>query len=171
MSDVIVVMRDGLIQQLGSPEALYLRPRNRFVAGFMGSSNFVPAKVAAPPDDTRRVRVTVAGGPTFVGLLTDDARPPEGAEVTVAIRPEGLLLGETGSQRPPTGPGWSSLPGRVVSGTYLGDQSEYRVAVPEFGELVSRVQNDALAGDARAFGPGESVVVWWREDATLILTS
>ena len=45
MSDVIVVMRDGRIQQQGRPSELYERPTNRFVADFLGSSNFIPATV------------------------------------------------------------------------------------------------------------------------------
>ena len=44
MSDVIVVMRDGRIQQQGHPEDLYERPVNRFVAGFVGTSNFLAAR-------------------------------------------------------------------------------------------------------------------------------
>ena len=71
MSDVIVVMRDGLIQQLGSPESLYRRPVNRFVAGFIGSSNFIEARLTGGPDDAGRVDVTIDGGPRFAGLLTD----------------------------------------------------------------------------------------------------
>ena len=172
MSDVIVVMRDGLIQQQGSPESLYRHPVNRFVAGFIGSSNFVEARLASGPDDAGRVAISIAGGPSFNGRLTDANRPQPGADVTVALRPESVVLAGETSGPPAAGSGWTSLGGRVVSGTYLGDQNEYQVKVPGLGDLVSRVQSQTVdGGGMRAFGPGESVSVWWHEDSTLVLTS
>ena len=55
MSDVIVVMRDGLIQQMGGPTELYERPVNRFVADFIGTSNFLPGTVESiDPSDPAR---------------------------------------------------------------------------------------------------------------------
>jgi hypothetical protein len=59
-----------------------------------------------------------------------------------------------------------------VNGTYLGDQNEYRVSAPGLGDLVSRVQSQTVdGGGMRAFGPGETVTVWWHQDSTLVLTS
>src|SRR3954452_18067266 len=103
MSDVIVVMRDGRIQQQGSPESLYRRPVNRFVAGFIGSSNFVPGRVSAPAGADGRgavaagggVAVAAGGGVTLTGVLTDSTQPVDGDEVTVAIRPESVRLAAT----------------------------------------------------------------------------
>ena len=64
MSDVIVVMRDGLIQQMGGPTELYERPVNRFVADFIGTSNFMPAHGRRPSMPSRpagdRPRATAA---------------------------------------------------------------------------------------------------------------
>jgi len=74
MSDMIVVMRDGLIQQLGSPEMLYRRPANRFVAGFIGSSNFIPGTVRDASDGDR-VLVGLADGLTLAGRLTEGNQP------------------------------------------------------------------------------------------------
>lgn len=93
------------------------------------------------------------------------------APVTVAIRPECLVLAPEGRAPEAFGPGWSSLPGRVIQGTYLGDQNEYRVAVPGLGELIVRRTNETHETDYRAFGAGESVTVAWHEDLTLLLTS
>ena len=78
MSDVIVVMRDGLIQQQGRPEELYQRPVNRFVAGFIGSSNFIEGASPGGPDDAGRVGVSIAGACRLAGLLTDAQRPAAG---------------------------------------------------------------------------------------------
>src|SRR5262249_48057828 len=144
MSDVIVVMRDGRIQQQGSPEALYRQPVNRFVAGFIGSSNFVAGRVAGTPDADGRGAVTTAAEATATGHLPTGDDPAMGDEVTIAIRPESVRLAS------PTGadaePGWTWLPGRVTSDTYLGDQHEYRVAAPGIGELIARSQAQGVDG-------------------------
>ncbi|HEY5630017.1 MAG TPA: TOBE domain-containing protein, partial [Candidatus Limnocylindrales bacterium] len=146
-------------------------PVNRFVAGFIGSSNFVEARTAGTADASGRVDLSCDGGPAFAGRLTDTARPGAGAAVTIALRPESILLtGETAGA-PGAGAGWTGLPGRVLSGTYLGDQVEYRVDVPGMGELISRAQTQTAGHATRAYGPGESVRAWWHEDATLVLTS
>jgi spermidine/putrescine transport system ATP-binding protein len=171
MSDVIVVMRDGRIQQQGEPESLYRRPINRFVAGFIGSSNFVDATTTGTPDASGAVDVAIAAGLNFTGRLTGGDRPAAGAAVTLALRPESVVLTGEAENPPAAGPGWASLPGRVLNGTYLGDQNEYRVDVPGMGELIARVQAQALGHATRAHGPGDSIRVWWHRDAALVLTS
>jgi spermidine/putrescine transport system ATP-binding protein len=177
MSDVIVVMRDGRIQQQGTPEQLYQRPANRFVAAFIGSSNFLDASYVGGDRQSARATVETACGLRFAGVLTDpDAAPSPGAAVTVAIRPEQLRL-ELPAPEPanngddPTGAGpVVRVPGRVTQGTYLGDQTEYRVLAEGIGELIVRRQNESARAIGHLFGPGESVVVTWQEEASLILT-
>jgi spermidine/putrescine transport system ATP-binding protein len=171
MSDVIVVMRDGLIQQQGSPEVLYRRPVTRFVAGFIGSSNFGPGRLAAAADASGRVVVEVAGDVRLAGRLTEGDRPSAGREVTLALRPESVRLAAAGTSPGGGEPGWASLAGRVRSDTYLGDQREYRVEVPGLGELVARSQALGLDGPGHAFRPGEDVAVGWHEGSALVLTS
>jgi spermidine/putrescine transport system ATP-binding protein len=171
MSDVIVVMRDGLIQQQGSPEVLYRHPVNRFVAGFIGSSNFVPGRLADSPDGRGRVVVEVAGNVRLVGRLTEGDRPIAGDEVTLALRPESVRLAPAGMSLGGGESGWASLVGRVRSDTYLGDQREYRVEVPGLGELIARSQALGLDGPGHAFRPGEDVAVGWPEGSALVLTS
>jgi spermidine/putrescine transport system ATP-binding protein len=168
MSDVIVVMRDGLIQQMGSPEVLYERPANRFVAGFIGSSNFVEATLQSHDLATGRTIVETADGRRLGGHLTDEsARPADGSAVTVAIRPERLVIRDDGDL---DAEGWTRVPGRVIQGTYLGDQTEYRVATDALGEVV--VRRPVSTGlEARTYGPGEGVDVAWHEDAVLVLSA
>jgi len=171
MSDMIVVIRDGLIQQHGSPEVLYRRPVNRFVAGFIGSSNFVPGRVAEPIDGSGRVVVAIAGGVRLVGRATDADRPAAGDEVTLALRPESVRLAPAGTNLGEGGSGWATVPGRVLTDTYLGDQHEYRVDVPGLGELIARSQAFGPDGPGHAFRPGEDVAVGWHEASALVLTS
>lgn len=168
MSDVIVVMRDGLVHQKGDPTTLYERPINRFVADFIGTSNFMDATVVDHGAD-RTVTVRTGRGLTLRGWLTDrDHTVADGDSVIVATRPERLEVMSAESAGSP-GPGMSQIRGRIQQGTYLGDQTEYRVDTDEAGEVIVRHQNAAGAGGAPGVGPGDPVVVRWQEEANLIL--
>jgi spermidine/putrescine transport system ATP-binding protein len=167
MSDVIVVMRDGLIQQKGDPTVLYERPINRFVADFIGTSNFMDATVVEDGGGT--VVVRTSQGMTLRGTPTNpDARPVAGAAVTVITRPERLEV-VPAEAAGVAGERMNQLRGRVEQGTYLGDQTEYRVKTDEAGEVIVRHQNAGGAGGAPGVGPGDPVVVRWHEEANLIL--
>ena len=169
MSDVIVVMRDGRIQQMGGPTELYERPANRFVADFIGTSNFIPATVVAFDAASRRATVRSVKGLTLGGTVTSEgASPVAGDEVIVAVRPERLNVIPANADGAAQ-PGWAQVAGRVDQGTYLGDQTEYRISTDDAGELVSRRQNAAGAGGALGVGPGDPVLVRWHEEANLIL--
>ncbi|HEY5632583.1 MAG TPA: sn-glycerol-3-phosphate ABC transporter ATP-binding protein UgpC [Burkholderiaceae bacterium] len=89
MADTIVVMRDGAIEQTGAPLALYDRPANTFVAGFIGS----------PAMNLLAARVGIDGRSVDVGELNfpvPDWNAPPGAEVSLGVRPEHLVPGEYG---------------------------------------------------------------------------
>lgn len=168
MSDVIVVMQNGRIQQQGGPTELYERPVNRFVADFIGTSNFLEAKVVETATDGAVV-VRNDAGLTLRGRLTDPkATATTGATVTVATRPERLDV-YPGDHADPAAPGEVSITGRVRQGTYLGDQTEYRVTTEQAGELIVRHQNASGAGGAPGARPGDPVVVRWHEEANLVL--
>ena len=168
MSDVIVVMRDGRIQQQGQPEELYERPVNQFVANFIGVSNPVPGRVVSFDSATRRAVVESARDLRLQGRVTaPDVTPAAGDEVVVAIRPERLGIDPAGTAS--RGSAWIELEGQVRQGTYLGDQTEYRVDTAQAGELVVRRQNAAGADREAGFGPGDRVVVSWHEEANLVL--
>jgi iron(III) transport system ATP-binding protein len=83
MGDRIALMRQGRILQVGVPEALYLAPADRYVAGFLGEVNSLPA------------RITAGQAETALGALPAPGFA-EGAEVDVLVRPEGLKLGAEG---------------------------------------------------------------------------
>jgi ABC-type Fe3+/spermidine/putrescine transport system ATPase subunit len=169
MSDMIVVMRDGLIQQQGSPEELYERPVNTFVANFIGVSNPLAGKVVSFDAASRRARIETDRGLQLSGLVTDpNARPDAGAAVTVAVRPEHILV-EPASAGSPATAGWTSVPGRVTQGTYLGDQTEFRVHTDQAGELIARRQNQLGEQTSHGLGPGEPVTVRWHEAANHLL--
>jgi iron(III) transport system ATP-binding protein len=113
VSDQIIVMRDGLIAQAGSPSDLYERPNSEFVAGFMGEALLLPANVTH-------------GGDVHLGPLSwraPDAVPS--GRALVAVRPEAWMVGD---------PGEYGLAGRVRKATYLGGFYEYTLDT-EIGEL------------------------------------
>ncbi len=169
MSDVIVVMRDGRIQQQGSPEELYERPVNRFTANFIGVSNPIDGRLAAFDLATRRAKVEADSGLVLRGVVTDPAaRPSIGDRVTVAVRPERFRV-EPANAEATEADGWTSVPGRIRQGTYLGDQTEYRIETELAGELIARRQNAFGAASGQGVGPGDPVVVRWHEEANLVL--
>jgi spermidine/putrescine transport system ATP-binding protein len=168
MSDVIVVMRDGLIQQMGGPTELYERPVNRFVADFIGTSNFMSGTIEGQDVASGRVTVRTDGGLLVGGHVTDPgATLTTGQKVTVATRPERLEVVRQSADAIEAG--WNGLNGRIHQGTYLGDQTEFRVHTSEAGELIVRRQNATGAGASQGLGPGDPVTVRWRDDANLVL--
>ena len=170
MSDTIVVMRDGRIQQQGSPTELYERPVNRFVAAFIGSSNFLDGALVGAPDANGRARVRTERGLELSGYVTDpEATVAAGSEVTVAIRPERMEVLPAGAADGGTASGRHEIRGTIHQGTYLGDQTEYRIETDQAGEVIVRRQNAAGTGGALGAGPGDPVVVRWHEEANLIL--
>ena len=97
MADRIVVMQHGVVEQVGAPLELYDRPANLFVAGFIGSPamNFIEAKVhrnGGPP-------VAIAGDGTKLPLPAD-APLHDATDIVYGVRPEHLLLRETGDALP-----------------------------------------------------------------------
>jgi spermidine/putrescine transport system ATP-binding protein len=184
MSDVIVVMRDGRIQQQGNPTDLYERPVNRFVADFIGTSNALKGRITSVDEATRRAVVETDGGLRLSGTITDPtAHPAIDSQVTVAIRPEHFDVDPAaGSSDLPAdaadstdgataarGSGWTTIRGRINQGTYLGDQTEYRIQTEQAGELVVRRQNQLGASASQGMGPGDPVSVRWHEEANLVL--
>jgi spermidine/putrescine transport system ATP-binding protein len=168
MSDMIVVMRDGLIQQMGGPTDLYERPRNRFVADFIGSSNFIEGTVASA-DGGDRVTVASRAGLTLHGRVTDPAaNPAVGDPVTVVVRPERLEVAPEGTT---AGTGWTEIAGRIRQGPYLGAPTASRVQTDQAGELIVRLQNTSGASMGQGIGPGDAVVVRWQEEANLVLAA
>ena len=89
MSDVIVVMRDGLIQQQGRPEVLYERPVNTFVANFIGVSNPLAARIESFDVAARTARVETDQGLRLTGLVTDPAAHPATGDPGDGRRPTG----------------------------------------------------------------------------------
>jgi iron(III) transport system ATP-binding protein len=117
VSDLVVVMRQGRIAQMGTPTQLYDEPADAFVADFMGEANVIDGEVLEAPGGAGRVRV---GGVVLEASLS--ARP--GGAARLAVRPEAIAL----SAGPPSSTGAAGgLPGTVRHAAFLGQTREYEV--------------------------------------------
>ncbi len=172
MSDVIVVMQHGRIQQQGAPAELYERPVNQFVANFIGVSNPIEGKLVEHNPATGRAVVESERGLRLTGVVTDpDARPTMGQQVVIAVRPERMRVEPADHRAAAPDNGWTSIDGRIRQGTYLGEQTEFRISTDQAGEVVARRQNASGATETLGIGPGDPVVIRWEDSANLILVA
>ena len=121
MSNRIAVMRDGKIEQIGRPREIYDAPKSRFVADFIGTSNFIEGVVEARDHGTYVVRT-----PEGQLRARSDADFAPGTQVVVAARPEHVALDTTGN-----GTGPNRWRGRVAARAFLGESVDHVVTVGE----------------------------------------
>ena len=93
ISDRVVVMRNGVIEQDGSPTDIYARPRTAFVAEFMGKANILKARILRV--EGKQARARIAGGDIVLPL--EDMSPAPGDEIDCVIRPEQITLSADGA--------------------------------------------------------------------------
>ena len=141
MSDRIVVMNAGRIEQVDTPEEIYLHPASVFVADFVGRANFVPAKASEVGEDGK-VQIEALGQQLNVHA-SESAKEAvrSGDELVVLVRPESMRISAT-DEKPATLTG--SL-GQVVTSIFYGETVEYEIET-EFGSLVC-VVSDPRAED------------------------
>jgi spermidine/putrescine transport system ATP-binding protein len=127
MSDRIAVMSSGRILQIGTPRDIYTRPANRFVAGFIGETNFLAAEI-------RGDSAAISGGEVAV-----PAAGRTGA-ATLAVRPEHIRLQSDVTN--------GAIPATVSHAVYFGTDSHVHLSLADGTEVVARLQSDAdsLAG-------------------------
>ncbi|MDN3526522.1 sn-glycerol-3-phosphate ABC transporter ATP-binding protein UgpC [Halomonas sabkhae] len=137
MADKIVVLQGGVVEQVGSPMELYHHPRNRFVAGFIGSPkmNFLPVTAESPAADGVTIRLP-GGDTTRVPVQGTGCQP--GEALTLGVRPEHLVLDESGP-----------LQGRIQVIERLGGQTSLYVEMDDDlitlmvdGDVAHRVGDD-----------------------------
>jgi iron(III) transport system ATP-binding protein len=149
LSDRIAVMADGVLHQVGTPEDVYARPADLFVADFVGTVNLLAGTVVRDAGDCVEVRVEGLAATLHAAKA---APGPLAGAVTVAVRPEAILVRDAGE------------PVEVAGRSFLGDHHRYRVRVG--GSLVTvqttgRAPDDARLtiaippGSARAYPPQE----------------
>ncbi len=159
MSDLVVVMRDGHVEQVGAPRELYDAPASEFVADFLGSANLFGGRVTARAETGLAIELT---GGTVVRAPAAGNGPGVGDSVRVLVRPEDVDVVAPGGEAP----GRDGLPGKVGEVIYLGEMTRVVVETDE-GLLVAR-----LGGRRGAeLAPGDPVVASWSRAAVRVLSS
>ncbi len=158
MSDRIAVMHAGRILQVGTPRQIYNQPSERFVADFIGRSNFLSAEVLAV--EGRCARLKLSSGREVSAAIPDGMIP--GGRVTVVVRPEYTQL-FSGSNHA------GDLQGVLENIVYLGTDTHYHIRLPDESMFVTRSQNQCQVTEA--FEAGQSVSVVFKPESVQMLRS
>jgi spermidine/putrescine ABC transporter ATP-binding subunit len=154
MSDRIVVMNSGRIEQIGDPASIYNEPQTRFVADFVGKISFVPGLIERNGGRYSTIRTAAASVEAPISGVSP------GGEVTVAIRPEKLFI------LPPGAPasGVNVLDGVVEISTFVGSVTNVRVRIDGGTKLLV----EARADDQLPL-PGNGIRIGWKPDDSIVL--
>ncbi|PIV78117.1 MAG: spermidine/putrescine ABC transporter ATP-binding protein [Rhodobacteraceae bacterium CG17_big_fil_post_rev_8_21_14_2_50_63_15] len=159
MSDRICIMGGGRIMQVGNPQELYDRPRNRYVANFVGKANILQGEVLARQAGQARI-VLPSGTEVLVPDVTRDTR----RHVEVVVRPEALSLGCAHSDK------GTAIPARVTHRTFLGDHTEYLLQADGIGALQVNLPRQAETASG-GHGVGDDVHILWAAGTGLVLAA
>jgi len=164
MSDRICIMREGQIIQSGSPRELYDEPVNRYVADFVGKTNFFSGTVTDISDS--KVTVKSDSGQVLVGAQPKGAATlTKGSKASVAVRPE--MISITAADQSSNSSN-IAIHGRVMNRIFLGEHSEYLIATEGYGEVMV-LSPKSIESINKSFAPGDHVSISWRPDAVLVL--
>ena len=153
MSDRICVIGQGEIQHLGTPDNIYEDPANRFVADFIGETNFLDVEVLSVDGDKATVRT-----PLGVTITTWHRGAIAGKRATLSLRPEKIGIADQAQGE--------LFEGRVVNRNYMGGFTMYQVDV---GGIVLKVSKRNAVTHAQSLDIGQPVSIGFRADSTRVL--
>jgi spermidine/putrescine transport system ATP-binding protein len=156
MSDHIILMRQGRIEQSGSPTAIFDRPVSRFAASFMGVENQFDGELVSLDGEEALVRV---GSALLSGRWSGRSQPRIGGQVAVGVRAERLRIA---SQAPSAAPGLNVLAGHFGSAIYKGKYLD-RTVITEIGPMKVRLW-DSSSTDGQGF-------VWWKKEDCMVMNT
>ncbi len=149
MSDRVVVMNQGVIQQIGDPQTIYAQPANTFVANFIGVANLMPGVVVGRSGEFCNVEIAPGEGHPLLHL---QALGGEGAatgqKVTLSLRPEDIAIH---FERPSGVANGNLFEGEVVETIYLGNVLECRVKVGGFEVGIQIDHYEQIAPQQKVF--------------------
>jgi spermidine/putrescine transport system ATP-binding protein len=172
MCDRIAVMDRGKVLQVGAPSEIYETPHSRFVADFIGETNFIKGKLESKEGKFAHVRID---DNSVIEATLDDPNSALDSEVTVAIRPEKItLIPEGGTLADAPGeierePNKTEIDGVIFFSNYIGTDTRYIVRIGENTDVVVRYQNFGTRFETM-FKPGQPVTVYWANDNARVLT-
>jgi spermidine/putrescine ABC transporter ATP-binding subunit len=156
MSNRIAVFNEGRIEQVGTPEEVYDQPANKFVADFIGETNFLEGNVTHVAESGCRFRSL--GGSEF--LLITKKNLAIGEKILVALRPEKIVVLKEKVQ------GFNHLEGFVEEVIYVGETRRYRVRLNDKESLYVKQQVDFVTQPARG---SDKVIIGWPVQGAQIL--
>jgi spermidine/putrescine transport system ATP-binding protein len=156
MANRIAVMDGGHVLQVGRPEEIYESPATRFVADFIGETNFISGTLIHREGDTGQVQIESEERPIEATL---DQDLPIRSAVAVAVRPEKIIL-RAFDQEAPDLTRFNRLQGQIVDTFYIGTDTRYIVSLGADTELIVRVQNTGY-DPAADFKTRQFVQVCW----------
>lgn len=160
VADRVALMNHGRIVQMGTAKELYQRPVDRFVAEFFGDCNFLLGRKDGAGGDFVSVRTT--GGMVRTRSRADLPIPPDVSDLTVAVRPEQMFIGVSGTSRD----GMNTLSGTLSNIRYLGSITRLEVALHD-----SSIIKIDQQGSPDHLTAGQSVEVCWEVDHGVVLNS
>lgn len=164
MSDRICIMREGQIIQSGSPRELYDEPVNRYVADFVGKTNFFSGAVIDANDSG--ISVKTDSGQVLLGAQPQGAPlPAKGSKACIAVRPEMIAITAADEANNDSN---IAIQGQVMNMIFLGEHSEYLVATEGYGDVMV-LSPKSIERTKRSFAPGDNVSISWRSEAALVL--
>jgi len=164
MSDRICIMREGQIIQSGSPRELYDEPVNRYVADFVGKTNFFSGEVVEVNDSG--ISIKTDSGQVLFGAQPQGAPlPAKGSKACVAVRPEMIAITTADQANNDSN---IAIQGRVMNMIFLGEHSEYLIATEGYGDVMV-LSPKSIESTKRSFAPGDNVSISWRPEAALVL--
>jgi len=127
MSDRVVVMDKGVIQQVGDPETIYARPANAFVANFIGVANLLEGRLLNRSGDISDMEIPIGNGlaPLQLKAMGGHGASP-GQRIVLSLRPEDIALH---LERPEAGASANLMEAEVIDTVYLGNFLDCRVKV------------------------------------------
>jgi len=149
MSDRIMVMNEGVIQQLGTPDELYEKPANKFVAGFIGESNFIEGKVV----DIKKDIITIQMNDESKHKLCWDKDVTVGENVCFSIRPEKMIISNSEQQLE------NAFDGIIEEIIYIGETTRYKIIVGK--EIIINVR-EMNVGDRSPYKKGQKIKLSWK---------
>ena len=157
IADRLAVMRDGKVEQIGTPAEVYRQPVNRFVAGFIGEGNFLEGRVSGGANG--RLRIDTPLGQ--IAAVAAEATPAVGTAIDLCIRPESIRLDAPSAEAP------NVFKGRCLQTVYQGEVAQHVIALAghdtaaewKVFELNPTAATDRTHAEVSLWVPPENVII------------
>lgn len=154
MADHVVIMSEGQVQQIGEAREVYRRPRNRFVAEFVGTNNIIPGRVAEADGSILTISTPLG---TLKSNVPGNENFTTGDEANLVISADRVGLGTE-----PAGTDLNRLPGRLITEQFIGAVVTAYIDIGDAPDFLVQVQH--FDWDRHDFKAGGELVAWWRPE-------